>query len=340
MQTPAHRPPVNHHAGAEALTRRLLEDEFALEALAVDCLSAAPFYARALTPKGCVFIKEKPWYLSDAEFAAALAIQSAFFEAGAPCEELLPARDGKVVVKVAERTFRISRWIQPDPVRQLSAAELGALLGQLHTSSHAPAVRRLAVYRGSPRRYRSWPDDFESMKVFSGKLWEHSLSPPLPEYRELERQLEAAGQALANGRASVQHEGSCHGDVSVVNIISSSNGAAFVDFDDARTMPYVYELAWAILAVGLFDFDQARQDFMLEQRFHVKRAAALWSSYGHSFSAEIDREALRFYLRGLIWPTLQHTLERRGFMRSRDQLAHLTALVSESQMLVDITRDS
>jgi hypothetical protein len=121
VRTPARRPPVNHRSAAEALTRRLLEDQFALEALAVDCLSAVPFYARALTPKGCVFVKEKPWYLSDTEFAAALAIQSAFFEADAPCEELLPARDGQVVAKVAERTFRFSR---------------------------APAVRRLAAYRG------------------------------------------------------------------------------------------------------------------------------------------------------------------------------------------------
>jgi hypothetical protein len=330
---------VNHRSAAEALTRRLLEDQFALEALVVDCLSAAPFYARALTPKGCVFVKEKPWYLSDTEFEAALAIQSALFEAGAPCEELLPARDGQVVAKVAERSFRISRWIEPGPIGTPSAAELGAVLGQLHTSSRAPAVRRLAAYRGSPRRYRSWPDDLESMKVFSEKLWEHSLSPPLAEYGALERQLEAASQELAKGRASVQHEGKCHGDVSVVNIISSSSRSVFVDFDDARTMPYAYELAWAILAVGLFDFDRARQDFVLEQRFHVERAAVLWSSYAHSFSQEIDREALRCYLRGLIWPSLQHTLERRDFMRSRDRLACLTALVRESQMLVDTIRD-
>lgn len=93
MRTPARRPPVNHRSAAEALTRRLLEDQFALEALAVDCLSAVPFYARALTPKGCVFVKENPWYLSDTEFAASLAIQSAFFEAGAPtCTPWVPRR--------------------------------------------------------------------------------------------------------------------------------------------------------------------------------------------------------------------------------------------------------
>jgi len=197
-------------------------------------------------------------YHSDAALRSELEWMAALQRMGIPVPEVIPATDGRLLVRestraiVEPRNIDLFAWINGDPlgsveeglgdnVEQISQlySELGRVAGRLHNQANQWAL---------PEGFERHAWDTEGLvgeSPFWGRFWDLEL---LDESQKqlMRRVRDAISEELNNYDRSPQRYGLIHADFVPENLMTDNGNVRLIDFDDAGFGWHMFELATAL----------------------------------------------------------------------------------------------
>lgn len=197
-------------------------------------------------------------YHSVAALRSELEWMSALLESGIAVPEVLPARDGRLLVSdstdtiVEPRHIDLFAWIDGAPLGSVEEglgdnaeriAELYAALGRTAAELHNQSSQ-WELPEGFERH--AW--DHEGLvgeAPFWGRFWELELLDD-SQRRLLEAARDRVGTELANLDRSARRYGLIHADFVPENLMTENGRLRLIDFDDAGFGWHMFELATAL----------------------------------------------------------------------------------------------
>jgi Ser/Thr protein kinase RdoA (MazF antagonist) len=203
------------------------------------------------TTENSIFLKEKPYYLLNSEFAFHLELHDHAYKVGAPVVRLYKTRSGKLFGKWRGRCFELQEWIrglQVSPERPADRQELGRLLAKLHRAS----MSFTGDYRGDWSFFRHRHPLFPDKQM---RDWLSLLEYLRQAFQKLaidhDKDVDDLRRLIARDVSEIESTiGLCelhvHGDLVYANTVKSDSGTVYaLDLDDSRWGYRMTDLAWS-----------------------------------------------------------------------------------------------
>lgn len=251
----------------------------------------------------------RPGYHSDAELESELAWIAALRDDGFRTPRVIPASDGRMMVRVAAppvpepRQVDVLEWFDGSP---LGAAETEALtdaddviatfgvIGELMatTHNHGESWRRPSSFT----RHAWDADGLLGSEPFWGPYWQLELLTD-DQRTLLERMKSRALADLADFGQGPDRYGLIHADFLPDNLLRGDDGICLIDFDDAGFGWHLFDVATSLFPSLLEDWFDDAQAALIEG---YRRRRALPDDH-------LERLPLFFILRGTTYLGWAHT---------------------------------
>ena len=199
------------------------------------------------------FIKEKPPYLSSAEYRQTLLVQEQMSRAGLKCASVYRSTDGDLTANVLGRSYSVHEWLEGDSLSfsLCDLARVGEALGKFHRASRSlgfdeyrpePACTQCLLPSVSAIAIRNMVAVLQAMKTALGHTETDSIVAIL----------EYAARRIDVGSLEI---GWIHGDVHPYNLIGrNSLDPALIDFDEVRIGYTVIDIASSCVISAAWDW--------------------------------------------------------------------------------------
>jgi Ser/Thr protein kinase RdoA (MazF antagonist) len=206
------------------------------------------------TGDDCYFVKGKPEYLDDREYADAVSFQAAMSDAGAPTPPVRRTRGGRLVAQTGSGPFSIQSWLSgavPWPSKRL-ASEVGTAYGRFSAISRSVRTAAASGLSRPQARAHLFPDSPASFRTYFArhlpKLNRYGVSPHL-----IDSVGARVGEELLLASVPELPLEWIAGDAHPANTLVADRTVTLVDCDNARVATRVWSIASYAAALGAVD---------------------------------------------------------------------------------------